>query len=62
MAKRRTKKMIEDLFEECASANECTGLYQKVSLDTKEIEKFHKKFNEEEQKGGLRPLFLCGII
>ncbi len=48
MAKRRTKNMIEDLFEECASANECTGLYQKVSLDTKEIEKFHKKFNEEE--------------
>ncbi len=40
--------MIEDLFEECASANECTGLYQKVSLDPEEVAKFHKKFNEEE--------------
>lgn len=48
MAKRRTSKMIKDIFEECASANECTGLYQKVSLDTDEIAKFHKQFIEED--------------
>ena len=48
MAKRRPNKLIDDIFEECASANECTGLYQKVSLDTDEIAKFHKQFIEEE--------------
>lgn len=37
--------MIEDVFEECASANECTGAFQKVALDPDEVEKFHKMFN-----------------
>lgn len=50
MAKRRTKKLIEDIFEGTASANECTGLYQKVSLDTDEIAKFHKQFTEDEEE------------
>lgn len=49
MAKRRTSKMIHDIFDGCACANECTGLYQKVSLDTDEIAKFHKQFTEEEE-------------
>ena len=49
MAKRRTQKMIEDIFEGTASANECTGLYQKVSRDTDEIAKFHKQFIEEDE-------------
>lgn len=49
MAKRRTNKLIHDLFEEVASANECTGLYQKVSLDTDEIAKFHKQYIEEDE-------------
>ena len=48
MAKRRPKKLIKELLNDCASANECTGLYQKVSLDKDEIAKFHKQFNEEE--------------
>ena len=48
MSKRRTNKLIDDLFEECVSANECTGLYQKVSLDTDEIAKFHKQFTEDD--------------
>lgn len=48
MAKRRTKNIVRDIYDECVCANECTGLYQKVSLDTKEIAKFHKQFNEEE--------------
>ena len=51
MAKRRTNKIIEDIFGGTVSANECTGLYQKVSLDTKEIAKFHKQYNEEEKEG-----------
>ena len=48
MAKRRTHKLIDDIFEGTASANECTGLYQKVSLDKEEIAKFHRQFIEEE--------------
>lgn len=50
MAKRRTKKTIEDMFEGTVSANECTGLYQKVYLDTDEIAKFRKRFIEEEEE------------
>ena len=42
--------MIKDIFEGTASANECTGLYQKVSLDVDEIAKFHKQFIEEEEE------------
>ena len=49
MAKRRTNKLIDAIFEGCASANECTGLYQKVSLDTDEIAKFHKQYIEEDE-------------
>lgn len=49
MAKRRTKKLIEDIFEGTASANECTGLYQHVSLDREELAKFHRQFIEEDE-------------
>lgn len=50
MAKRRPDNLIKSLLEDCVSANECTGLYQKVSLDTEEIAKFHKQFIEEEEE------------
>lgn len=49
MAKRRINKLIDDVYEGAASANECTGLYQKVSLDKKEIEKFHKQYIDEKE-------------
>ncbi len=49
MGKRRTSHLIGDIFDDCVCANECTGLYQKVSLDTKEIEKFQKQYIEEEE-------------
>ena len=42
--------MIDEIFEETASANECTGLYQKVSLDTEEIAEFHKKYTQDKNK------------
>ncbi len=32
-------------MEECVSANECTGLLQKVALDPDEVELFHKMYN-----------------
>lgn len=46
MSKRKSKKQIEELMDSCVSANECTGLFQKVSLDPDEVAKFHKMFNE----------------
>lgn len=45
MSSRKEKKIIEDVFERCVSANECTGAFQKVALDPDEVEKFHKMFN-----------------
>ena len=49
MAKRRTKTFIEDIFNGCASVNECTVLYQNVSLDTDEVEGFHKQYTEDDE-------------
>lgn len=40
----RKKKLIDEVFEECASANECTGLLQKISLDPEEVKKFHDMY------------------
>lgn len=45
MSKRKKNKLIKDVFEKCASANECTGLLQKVSLDPDEVKKFHEMYN-----------------
>lgn len=46
MGKKKSKKLIDELYNDCASANECTGLYQKVSLDPEELALFHKLFND----------------
>lgn len=45
MSKRKNRKLIGELMDECVSANECTGLLQKVSLDPDEVEEFHKMYN-----------------
>ena len=46
MSKKKDKKRIHELMDGCASANECTGLLQKVSLDPDEVAEFHKMYNE----------------
>lgn len=46
MSKRKKKKRIHELMDSCASANECTGLLQKVLLDPEEVAMFHKMYNE----------------
>lgn len=46
MSNRKNKKLIEEVFEDCASAHECTGLFQRIVLDPEEIRTFHKMFNE----------------
>lgn len=50
MSKRKQNKMIEDIFEKCVSANECTGLFQKVLLDPNEVKKFHEMYNNIDGK------------
>lgn len=50
MGKKRETKMIDDVFEECVSANECTGLFQRVALDPDEVALFHKMYNEVDIK------------
>lgn len=48
MSKRKKKKRINELMDSCASANECTGLLQKVDLDPDEVAIFHKMYNEQD--------------
>ena len=40
------KRIIHEVFDACASAQECTGLFQKVALDPEEVKKFHEMYNE----------------
>lgn len=53
MSKRKQNKMIEDIFEKCVSANECTGLFQKVLLDPDEVKKFHEMYNKIDGKDSI---------
>ena len=53
MSKRTHNKLIEELLGECASANECTGLFQKVSLDPDEVKKFHEMYNKIDGKDSI---------
>ena len=46
MSKRKSKKIIEDVYENCVSANDCTGVFQVVALDPEEVKKFHEMYNE----------------
>lgn len=46
MSKRKSKKIIEDVYENCVSANDCTGAFQVVALDPEEVKKFHEMYNE----------------
>ena len=42
--------MIEEIYEKCASAHECTGIFQRVMLDPDEVKKFHEMYNEIDGK------------
>ena len=41
-----SNKIIHEVFDECASANECTGMFQRIHLDPEEVALFHKMYNE----------------
>jgi len=44
MGKKNSKKIIEKVYEGSASANECTGALQKISLDPDEVARFHAEY------------------
>ena len=53
MSSKKKTKLIEEVFETCASANECTGLFQRINLDPEEIALFHKMYNEIDGKNSI---------
>ncbi len=55
MSKRKHNKMIEDVFEQCVSANECTGLFQKVALDPDEVRTFPRMYNDIDDADSIEP-------
>ena len=44
MSKHKKTKPVN--FGDYASANECTGFFQRIHLDPEEIKTFHKMYNE----------------
>lgn len=48
MSNNKTDQLKHDVCDQSVSANECTGLLQKITLDHEELERYHRQFNEEE--------------
>lgn len=48
MSKKKRKKRIHELMDSCVSANECTGLLQKISVDPEEVAEFHSEYIEDD--------------
>lgn len=48
MAKKNSKKMIEEIFDGTVCAAECTGLLQKISVDPEVVAEYHKQYTEDE--------------
>jgi hypothetical protein len=48
MSKKNSKKMLENVYKDCASASDCTGLLQKISVDEETIKRYHKQFNKDK--------------
>ncbi len=46
MSNRKDLKLLGEVFDECASANECTGIFQRIILDPAEVRKFHEEYND----------------
>ena len=49
MGKKNSKKIIDEVFEGGASANECTGALQKISVDPEEVARFHAEYTGEKE-------------
>ena len=47
--KKKSKKIVEEIVENCASANDCTGAYQVVSLEPETVAKYHREYTEDEK-------------
>jgi len=50
MSNKKEYKLIKEVFEKGVSANECTGLFQRIALDPEEVALFHKMYNETDGK------------
>ncbi len=48
MKKTGQNKMIDEIYKDCASANDYTGLFQRIHLDPEEVALFHKMYNETD--------------
>ncbi len=44
--KHDSDRIIQEVFDKCASANEVTGMFQRIHIDPEEIALFHKMYNE----------------
>ena len=53
MSNKKKPELIDEVFDNCASANECTGLFQRMHLDPKEVALFHKMYNELDGKDSI---------
>jgi hypothetical protein len=50
MSKKNTKKIIDKVYDSCASSQDCTGLLQKVDINEEELKRYHKEFNKKTNK------------
>lgn len=53
MSNKKDRKLINEIFDNCASANECTGLFQRIHLDPEEIRLFHEMYNNLDGKDSI---------
>ncbi len=49
MGKKNSGKIIDEVFDGAASATECTGILQKISVDPEEVKRFHAEFTGEKK-------------
>lgn len=57
MSNKKDFKLKKEVFDNCASANECTGLFQRIALDPEEVALFHKMYNELDGKKSIDDYF-----
>jgi hypothetical protein len=49
MSKKKKNKMLDSVYKNCASASDCTGLVQKISVDEETLKRYHEQFNKDKK-------------
>jgi hypothetical protein len=44
--RKKGEKLVKELFDGGVCADECTGLLQRVTLNKKQLEEYHRQFNK----------------